>query len=406
MAQFAYTALTQPGKRVKGTIDADSLRSARVRLQQQALTVLTLQPAVTSSTGWRGWLATRSRLRLTLAELTLVTRQLATLLQAGIPLDEVLAAVAQQQRKPEARQILLGVRSKVMEGYGLAAALGEYPQVFSKLYRTTVAAGERSAKLDQILQRLADYAEKQQKIRRKILQALIYPSLMVVVSLLVVIFMLTYLVPKITEVFQDTHQTLPWITRALLAMSHVAIDDGVYIALGLLAAALGVWRWGRKPANKLRWQAWWLRLPLIGNATKTINAARFARTFGILHAASVPVLDAMQAAASLITPLPMQVAVLHAIDAVAQGSGIAAALERTDYFAPMLLHLISSGEASGQLEAMLEKASSGQEAEVDSLIDSSVALFEPVMILVMGGIVMFIVLAVMLPIFALDNFNG
>lgn len=397
MNVFRYHARDASGKRVRGEIAAESARQARQLLQARAYQVLDLSESAAS--------AKKSKSSLKLADLCLVTRQLATLLRAGIPLDEVLAGVAKQQQKDSIRQLILGVRAKVMEGYSLAAAMNVFPSAFPHLYRTTVAAGEKSAQLDLILERLADYTERQQKVRRKILQAAIYPSLMSVISVLVVVFMLVYIVPKILDAFTDTGQSLPVPTQILLSLSHVLVNDGGYIAVVFLL--LGLWFFHALKKTAFRWRvdAVVLRLPLMGRLIKTMMTARFAHTLGILHAASVPVLEAMQAAAALITPLPMRQAIEAAIMGVREGQAIHAALEKTGYFAPMFLHLLSSGERSGQLEAMLARAAVGQEADVEAVIDSSLALFEPIMILVMGAIVMFIVLAVMLPIFALNNFN-
>jgi general secretion pathway protein F len=407
MIRFKYQAIDAKGKRQRGEISADSLRSARQLLQARAYQILALSESQDKFyTSLLGFTFKRSRKNtLKLADLCLVTRQLATLLRAGIPLDEVLAGVAKQQQKEAVRSVILGVRAKVMEGYSLAAAMNSFPEAFPALYRTTVAAGEKSAQLDLILERLADYTERQQKVRRKILQAAIYPSLMSIISVLVVVFMLTYIVPKILDAFSDTQQALPLPTQILLCLSHGLVDYGAYCALVFLLLGLWFFRALKKKAFRFRFDSYLLRVPLIGRLIKTMMTARFAHTLGILHAASVPVLEAMQAAGALITPLPMRQAIEAAILGVREGQAIHVALEKTGYFAPMFLHLLSSGERSGQLEAMLARAAAGQEADVEAVIDSSLALFEPIMILVMGAIVMFIVLAVMLPIFALNNFN-
>lgn len=399
MSAFNYVALDTTGKRKKGVLEADTARQVRQKLRDQGLTPLEV-------------IAVSQKIRvkklsyfnrINIADLALITRQLSTLLSAGIPLDEVLAGVARQTTKPQLKSIILGVRSKVMEGYTLAASMAEFPATFPKLYVTTVAAGEKSGKLDQVLLKLAEYTEKQHHIKRKIRQAMIYPSLMIVVSVAVIIFLLIYVVPKIVEVFSQTNQTLPIATIFLIGISNIVKNYGLY---GLSLLVLGIYlfkQFLKKPNFREKYDQLLLNLPILGKNIRTINSARFARTFGILSAASVPVLEAMSAAQQLITPLPMRSAVSIAIEQVREGVSIHQALERTRYFSPMFIHLVASGEMSGQLETMLQKAAVNQEGDVEALIDSSLTLFEPVMILIMGSIVLFIVLAIMLPIFALDQ---
>lgn len=407
MGAYHYIALDKQGKRNKGVIEADNARQARAQLREKhlmALEVTTVtQKQVTTSKLSQS--ASRFK-RMKSQDLMLLTRQLATLLSAGIPLDEALTGVASQSEKAGVKSILLGVRARIMEGHTLAAGMAEFPKAFPKLYRTTVSSGEKSGNLDEVLLRLAEYTEKQQHIKRKIQQALIYPAMMTVVSIGVVIFMLTYVVPKIIAVFNQTNQVLPLSTKILLALSSVLQHEGLYIFIGLVLAIYGFCRLMRRQHFRRGVHRFLFKLPLLGKLIKTINAARFARTFGILNAASVPVLDSMHAAAEMIAPIPMREAVVEAIEQVREGKPIHLALKKTHYFSPMFVHLIASGESSGQLESMLQKAASNQESEVEAVIEGSLTLFEPMMILVMGSVVLFIVLAVMLPIFALDNFSG
>lgn len=405
MTAFQYTAMDKSGKRLKGVVEADTARHARMLLRERAQMVLEIK-AVNESKAARLKFSLKSSNRLKLEDLTLITRQMATLLSAGIPLDEVLTGVANQTEKSSVKSIVLGVRAKVLEGHTLAAGMNEFPAAFPHLYRTTVDAGEKSAKLDLVLERLAEYTEKQQKIKRKIRQALIYPALMTVVSIAVIFFMLLYVVPKIIQVFNQTDQALPLITSVLIAISSFVQHDGLYLFGGIFIAGFVGSRLIKRKHIRYRADAFLLRMPWLAKSIKTINSARFARTFGILNSASVPVLEAMQASAQLIGPLPMREAVMDSVAKVREGSSIHSALQKTGYFSPMFIHLLGSGESSGRLDAMLQKAAQNQEADVEAVIDSSLALFEPLMILVMGGIVLFIVLAVMLPIFALDNFNG
>lgn len=404
MAAFHYIALDAQGQRQKGVLEADTERQIRQQLRSKGMVPVEVRRVKEHKKTKRQSFFSRKKLKYN--ELTLITRQMATLLAAGMPLDEVLYSVAGQSEKDHVKSVLLGVRAKVAEGFSLASGMGEFPQAFPELYRITVASGEKSGKLDQVLLELAEYTENQQRIRRKVQQALIYPSLMTLVSISIVIFLLLYVVPKIVGVFHQTGHSLPTITMVLITISHFLQRYGLYL-LGLLAL-LGWWfkRSLKKTGFRRRYYDWVLRLPVIGKAVKTINTARFARTFGILHAATVPVLDAMGAAAELITPLSMREAVNEGVEKVKTGVPINKALQGTGYFPPILVHLVASGEASGRLDEMLTKAAADQEQDVEALIQTSLTLFEPVLILLMGAIVLFIVLAVMLPIFDLDTFSG
>ena len=412
MAAFNYIELDNNGKRQKGVLEGDTARQVRQKIREKNLTPLEVnevsQRAATkqSSSSALKKIKLLGAKRVSAADLALITRQMATLLTAGIVLDDVLTGVANQSAKPHIKSILLGVRAKIMEGHTLAAGMGDFSSAFPKLYRTTVASGEKSGELDQVLLRLAEYTEKQHHIRRKIRQAMIYPSMMTVVSISVVIFLLIYVVPKIVGVFTQTNQTLPVATIVLIAISNTIKSYGFYFLGAIIIATYAFKRVLRKPKFREKVDRILLKLPILGKNIRTLNSARFARTFGILNAASVPVLEAMKAASQLITPLPMRHSVEFAIEQVREGASIHLALQKTGYFSPMFIHLVASGEASGQLESMLQKAAINQEDDVEALVEGSLTLFEPIMILMMGGVVLFIVLAVMLPIFALDQISS
>src|SRR3990167_9151694 len=406
MTAFQYTALNPQGKRIKGVAEGDSARNVRQQLRDKQLTPLTVdiisEKKSETTTQKKSLFQFHSR-KLSPSDLSLVTRQMATLLHAGIPVDEVLTAVSEQAEKQSAKEILVGVRAKVLEGHTLADGMHAFPSAFPPLYRTTVAAGERTGKLDQVLEQLAEYTEKQHYIRQKIKQALIYPIMMMTVSLTIVVFLLIYVVPKIIAVFNQTNQTLPLATTLLVDVSSFVQHDGWYLVIAIL---LFIFLWTRLLKRKKfrrSMQVLILKIPVIGRAIKTINCARFGRTLGILNAAAVPVLEAMHAAAGLVKPLPMHEKIMQAIVQVREGSPIHIALQRTHCFVPMFLHLVASGESSGQLDKMLEKSANYLEKDVEGLIQTVLTLFEPLMIIVMGGIVLYIVLAIMLPIFALDN---
>lgn len=402
MAAFHYIAFNDVGKRIKGVLEGDSARAIRQQLREKQLTPIQVNIIFEKKSVSKNIFQRRAK-KISAADLSLITRQMSTLFQASLPVDEVLTALSQQTERQHIKQILLGVRAKVLEGYTLADGMNDFPTAFPVLYRTTIAAGERSGKLAKILDQLADYTEKQHHIRQKIKQALVYPIVMISVSISIVIFLLIYVVPKIVNVFSQTNQVLPFATQLLISVSQFIKNDGWYILCALILFIVIFRRMLSREKFKYKIHSLLLRLPVIGRGIKTINTARFSRTFGILNSASVPVLDAMQAACQLVNPLPLYKKIQQSIHKVREGCAIYMALEKTDCFAPMFLHLVASGESSGQLDLMLEKAANYLEKDVEGLIQTVLTLFEPLMILVMGGIVLYIVLAIMLPIFALDN---
>jgi len=398
MPAFKYNAQDPNGKLQKGIIEADSSRQARQKLRDKGFIVLNIdQSNKKNSEG-------KSKLSINTKDLALITRQLATLLQAGMPIEEVLAAVAEQTEPPKTKGLILSVRSKVLEGHSLAKSMGEFPEAFSELYCGTVAAGEKSGHLDVVLQRLADFTEKQLEMKLKVQQALIYPSVMVFVAIGIVGFLLEFVVPKMVAVYSSQQQELPGMTQFLISLSQGIASYGLYILIGTIIAIV-IFRKTLKTNKtfKYNYHKFLLKLPIAGNTIKVANTARFARTFAILSSSGVPVLEAMKAASNLITNLPIKDAVTNATKQVREGAAINLSLKQTKYFQPMTIHLIASGENSGQLENMLERAADNQDSEISRLITTSLALFEPAIILIMGAIVLFIVLAVLLPIFQLDQ---
>jgi len=413
VAAFHYIAFNAKGEKQKGTIEAESAKQARQMLRDKSLTPLEVTPTqqkiLTAPDSFKNTKLGKlfNKPNITSKELALVTRQIATLLSAGLPVEEVLGTVAEQTEKPKTKGLILSVRSKVVEGHALASALREFPEAFSALYCSTIAAGEKSGHLDIVLQRLADYTEQQFNMRRKIQNALIYPSIMVCVSIGIVGFLLEYVVPRMVSVYSNIGQKLPALTQLLIGFSAGVQSYGIYILIVLI---IGIYFFRRHMKNNITFKekthARLLNIPVIGNAIKVINTARFSRTFAILSSAGVSVLEAMSIASQLITNLPIRKSVEEAAKRVREGANIHLALKQTKYFPPMSIHLIASGEASGQLENMLERAANNQDNEITSLIETTLTLFEPMIILVMGAIVLFIVLAVLLPIFQLDQFTG
>jgi general secretion pathway protein F len=402
MGAFEYTAVDQGGRQHKGVLEGDTARQVRQLLRERGMLPMTINEVVERerSQGRRGFSLRRG---MNAADLALVTRQLATLLRSGMPLEETLLAVGQQSEKPRLKSILLGVRSRVMEGHTLAAGLGDFPQAFPEIYRATVAAGEQSGHLDPVLERLADYTEGRQQLRQRVSHALIYPIILTVLAITIVSGLLVYVVPKVVGVFENTGQALPVFTRMLIASSDFLREYG-FILVALLALGAFVFsRMLRQLPFRRRWHRFLLRVPLVGRLMRGVNTARFTRTLSILAGSGVPVLEALRIAGDVVTNVPMNEAIKETAVRVREGAPLGRSLATSRLFPPMTVHLISSGEASGELEDMLERAAANQEREVDGLVGALLAILEPVLILVMGALVLAIVIAILLPIFQLNQ---
>lgn len=403
MSAYEYVALDTGGRQKKGLLEGDTARQVRQLLREQGLTPLSVEET-------RGERGSRQRQRRGLfkprispTELALVTRQLATLVRSGLPLEEAVQAVARQSERPKSRSLLMSVRSRVMEGHSLAAALDDHPSVFPELYRATVAAGEQSGHLDVVLERLADYAEARQQMRQKLTLALLYPVILTGVAVMVVIGLLTYVVPQVVQVFDSLGQNLPLLTVILLDTSAFLRQHGltllILLALGLVIFSVLM----RRAGFRSRVHALTLRLPLVGRLQKGVNTGRYTRTLSILLASSVPVLEALRIAGQVITNLPMRAAVERTAVKVREGADLHSSLSESGYFPPMTVSLIASGEASGHLEQMLDRAAIQQDRETETLVGTLMGLFEPILILTMGLVVLVIVLAILLPIFEMNQ---
>jgi general secretion pathway protein F len=398
---FEYTALDAGGKERTGILEGDTPRHIRQLLREQQLLPVAVSEVAQKEAKRQRSFSLLSRV--STADLTLFTRQLATLVRAGLPLEESLLAVSQQTEKPRVQSIVLGVRARVMEGHTLADGFSEFPRVFPEIYRATVAAGEQSGHLDDVLERLAEYTETRELIRQKVLAALLYPIVLTVMCFGIVSLLLVFVVPKVVAVFVAQKAQLPLITRVLIAVSAFLRSYGIYLLIALVIAYVLFRRWQRDPAAKRRFQRLQLRLPLVGRLTRGFNTARFTRTFSILAASAVPVLEALRISAEVVTNLPMRDAVTDAAARVREGAPIGRSLAAARQFPPMTIHLISSGESSGQLEHMLERAAISQERELDGLLSALVGLLGPLLIVVMGLFVMGIVFAMLLPIFEINQ---
>ncbi len=399
MPTFDYRAQDARGQRCKGQLEADNPRQARQRLREQGF----WPHSVSEVSAAPGTEATPQGGRLSAADLALVTLQLSTLVQAGLPLEEALHAVAKQSAKRRVAALLAAVRARVTEGHALATALGYFPRAFPELFRATVAAGERSGHLGQVLEQLASYTQARQASRQKIQMALVYPLILMLASVAIVSFLLGYVVPDVVKIFVDSGQPLPWLTRSLIALSDGVRSHGLWL-LGALALALMLGRWNlRRPGWRLRWHQVLLDMPVLGGLWRAMEAARFASTLAILGKSAVPLVDALEIAAAVVGNLTIRARMLAVARAVREGTTLTRGLERSGDIPPMMLHLIASGERAGELDAMLERAAQQQEASLAARIALVVSLFEPAMLVLMGAVVLLIVLAILLPILSLNQ---
>jgi general secretion pathway protein F len=399
VAAWDYVALDASGREQRGVLEGDSARQVRQTLRERALLPVSVEPVRESAkrTGQRF----RDRIRS--ADVALLTRQLATLVRAALPLEEALLAVSEQSEKPAVRRVVAAVRARVVEGESLAEALRGFPLTFPEIFRATIAAGEQSGKLDVVLERLADYTESRDQLRQRILGALLYPIVLTVMCIAVIAGLLSFVVPKVVTVFESGNAELPLLTQILIATSDALRVAGPWILLAFALGAVLFLRWTRAPAARYRVDGWMLRLPLAGRLIRGFNSARFTRTLSILTGSAVPVLEALRIAAGVISNLPMREAVAAAAERVREGAPIGRSLAASRLFPPMTVHLISSGESSGRLEDMLSRAADNQERELDSMLTGLVGLLGPLLIVGMGLIVLVIVFAMLMPIFEMNT---
>jgi general secretion pathway protein F len=399
---FAYTAVDPAGRQRKGLIEGDTPRHVRSLLRERQLLPISVEEVAAQES--RRQLKPGFSLRggVSASDLSLFTRQLSTLVRAGLPLEEALLAVSEQTERPRVQSIVLGVRARVMEGHTLATGLGDFPRVFPEIYRATVSAGEQSGHLDAVLERLADYTESREVMRQKVLGAMLYPIVLTVMCFGIVSILLTYVVPKVVEVFEANHAKLPLATQILVSVSSGLRDYGLWLLAAIVVVAVIAWRAVQGPATRRRYHRALLQLPVFGRVLRGFNTARFTRTLSILTASAVPVLDSLRIASEVVTNLPMRDAVSEAAARVREGAPIGRSMAQSRLFPPMTIHLISSGESSGELQAMLERAALNQERELEGLLSAMVGLLGPLLIVGMGLFVMGIVFAMLLPIFEMN----
>ncbi|WP_288468796.1 type II secretion system inner membrane protein GspF [uncultured Stenotrophomonas sp.] len=396
MALFDYQAANAQGRIEKGQLDADSPRGARQLLRGRGLTPVQVCAARSAGGGW-------GARRLSASEMAWATRQLASLLAASLPLEAALSAVIEQAERPHVAQALTAVRADVRAGQRLTVALAARPRDFPPIYRALVGAGEDSGDLARVMERLADYIEERNALQAKVLTAFIYPAAISLVSVAIVIFLLSYVVPQVVTAFVQARQTLPMLTQVMLAASAFVRSWGVWVGLGI-AALVVAWRLAlRKPELRLRWDAMLLRVPMVGRFVLGVNSARFASTLAILLDAGVPLLRALEAARKTLGNALLARCADDVSARVREGAALGSALKVQKVYPPILVHLVASGEKTGSLAPLLDRAAQTISREIERRAMALTALLEPTMILVMGGVVLTIVLAVLMPIMEMNQ---
>ena len=401
MAAFEYQALDPAGKTHRGVIEADSARHARSLLRDQDL--VPTKVAVTASQAAGKGAGSLFQRKLGHLDRVLFTRQLATLVGSSLPIEAALAAVAEQADKQYVKGLIMAIRSKVLEGHSLAVSLSDHGSSFNSLYRATVAAGEQSGFLDKVLENLDDYEERQFSATRNVEMAMIYPAVLLLMAVLIISGLMVYIVPDMVNVIVDTGQELPWFTTALIAMTDFMANYWWLLAIGASLLIVLV-RWLlAQPRLRLRWDRWKFDLPLVQRITRSANAARYTNTLSILTRSGVPLVEAMHIASDVVSNQWLQRALTEATQRVSEGISLHISLEKVGQMPPMLLHMVAAGEQSGTLDSMLGRVADFQQSEVERVVSALVKLFEPMMLLLMGGVVLFIVMAILLPMLSMNQ---
>jgi len=400
---FRYEAVDSAGSVSKGVVNADSARAARSDLRSQGLVPVTVEAIQQKNDGQTGAKAGLFADKLSTIELAMFTRQLASLLEAGLPLEQALSALLDQAERTFIRDLVASVRSEVMAGSALSDALKQHANDFPEIYTALVASGEQIGHLSRVLSKLADYIERRNALVQKVKLAFTYPAIVTVVAFAIVIFLLTYVVPQIVSVFANSKQKLPFLTVMMLAISDFVRNWGWLVAI-VLVGAYSLWRVAlRDPDIKMRWHRWLLIAPVYGRFERSLNTARFASTLAITTGSGVPILKALQTSRATLSNVAMRLQVEEATNSVREGVSLARALSAHKHFPPMLIHMIRAGEVTGELPAMLERASNTQELDLERRALTMANMLEPLLILAMGGVVLMIVLAVLMPIIEINQ---
>ena len=404
MPAFQYVALNPQGKEIKGILEADSARQLRQTLRDQALTPMQVEPTnkqFDKSSNQHVFSLFTPKLKA--LDRVLFTRQLSTLLASSMPIEESLNAIAQQNEKQSNKALIMGIRSQVLEGNSLAQSLQAYPNSFSNLYCSSVAAGEQSGFLDQVLDNLSNYLEREHESYRNVEMALMYPIILLIVAFVIVGALMVYVLPDMIDVIENTGQTLPWATTLLISVTELLKSFWWVLLCGILALSLFIRGILNREKVRLIWDAYKFSLPIIGKIIRSSNSARFSNTLSILTKSGIPLVDAMKIASEVVANKALQTDLRTATQDVVEGKSLRESLENISHFPPMMMHMIGSGEQSGELDQMLARVAEYQQAEVERLVSTLVKLFEPAMMIIMGGTVLFIVMAVLLPILSMNQ---
>ncbi len=405
MSAFSYKAFDSNGKMVKGVIEGDSERQVRSQLRLQQLKPVAVTESAEKVSKPRSGFNFDGlfKPRISQADLCLITRQMATLVQSNMPLDEVLTATAQQSRKPRIKSLMLQVRARVLEGHSLAYALGDFPQIFNEMYCSMVKAGETAGFLGTVLEQLADYTENSQHTAQKLKGAMIYPIILTLLSVAVIGVLMIFVVPDLVSMFNHTKQELPALTKGVIATSEFFSEKWWTLILGLVVIVVGWQQLLKSPERRKVWHRIVLKLPFISGFVVAMDTARFASTLSILTSSGVPLLDGLRIAGEVLTNLRLREASKEVAITVQEGGSLHRALDQAEVFPPMMVHMVASGEASGELENMLTRSALTQQRELDMSLDNLMGVFEPMMILVMAAVVCTIVFSILMPIIQMNN---
>ncbi len=405
MAAFEYQALTAKGKTVKGIQTGDTAKQIRAELRAQGLVPLevkAISDKQADKSSGKGRKTKRTKIKVN--ELSILTRQMATLLESGMTIEETLSAVVKQSEGHKLKTILSDIRSLVTEGYSLSDAIGTYPNSFPEIYRASIAAGEQSGTLDNVLERLADYLEDSHALQQKVSQAVVYPIFLFIVCAAILVGLVVIVVPKVVDVYDGIGQELPALTRAVIAISNFMVEHGIKLGIGLALLIAAVRYVFSLPKPQFWLHSVYLKTAGLRKMVQNIDSARMSRTLSIMVGSGVPILASMRASEGVMTNRVLQSDLERATEEVSQGVSIGRALDRSGHFPPLLVHMVSSGENSGRLGHMLEKAALATENEMQTRISMMVSLLGPVMILIMGTLVLLIVMAILLPMLNLQQF--
>lgn len=404
MAAFEYQALNATGKTVKGVTSGDHAKQVRAELRAQGLVPLEVKSVsgrAANNSKVKGNSA--RRLKISSNDLTILTRQMATLLNSGMTVEETLGAMIKQSEGHKVKSVVSDLRSLVTEGFSLSDAVAMYPRSFPEIYRASISAGEQSGTMDDVLERLADYLENRLGVQQRISMALVYPIFLTVASLSIVVALVAFVVPKVVSVFEDLGQELPLLTKMLISLSSFLQNYGLLMLGAIIVIAVGCGYLFSQEKPKYWLHGKYLKIFGIKRLSRNLNAARMARTLSIMVGSGVPLLASMRSCEGVLSNVVLKHDLRKAAEEVAQGVSISRSLERSGNFPPLLVQMVASGESSGKLDHMLEKAASATESEMEARISMMVSLFEPAMILIMGVVVLIIVMAILMPIFGLNN---